>query len=175
MVLKPEPGVKAEITRKNLKPLIEDILAADNKEPLYPPESSEKISQTKNNAPEVALEIAAPKKNPQILAKEIPDKNDKEKEKCFINYYKLINEQLRQSIIYPQYFTDGEISVSFVLSCDGNLMSVEIMPEISTNNTVLRETALQIVKNASPFPPFPDSLQKKQLTFNVVIYFRERS
>ncbi len=97
------------------------------------------------------------------------------KDKTYISYYKLINERLQRSVIYPANFANGEVEVSFILSADGNLRHLEVINQTTQVNHSLRETALQIVRNASPFPPFPASLQKQQLTFNVVICFRSNS
>ena len=101
--------------------------------------------------------------------------NDLKKDKTYLSYYKLINRQLQESVIYPSNFTDGEVEVSFVLNADGSLRGLEVIDQTSESSYSLRETALQIVRNASPFPPFPESLQKQQLTFNVVICFRSNS
>jgi len=99
----------------------------------------------------------------------------KEKNKTVTAYYKIINEQLQQAVIYPDIFSEGEVALSFVLTSDGNLKSVEVIDETVHNDTALKETAVKIVKNASPFPPFPENLHQQQLTFNVVFCFRERS
>ena len=100
---------------------------------------------------------------------------DAESQACYINYYRLINEQLRQAVIKPQWFEEGEITLTFVVNADGSLSSVTVLPERSSQNDDLRQTAMQIVRNASPFPPFPQELRKIELTFNVVICFRERT
>jgi len=119
-----------------------------------------------------SLTTAAGTENKQIITQNSIAEKELAKDKTYISYYKLINQQLRQSIVYPRKFSEGEISLSFVLSSDGSLSSVEITNDTIPNDS-LREAA--IVKNASPFPPFPDSLHKSQLTFNVVICFRERT
>ncbi len=118
--------------------------------------------------------VPKPEPKPIVTTKETTA-SDLSKDKTYISYYRLINEQLRQSAICPEIFSEGEIEVSFVLSADGQLRSVEVLPDSSCPDFSLRETALQIVKRASPFPPFPMNLQQSQLTFNVVICFRERS
>ncbi len=97
------------------------------------------------------------------------------KDKLYIDYYKLINERLRQAIIYPQYFSEGEVLLSFIVTCDGNLISVEVINSDCPDNNNLGTTAVEIIRNASPFPPFPENLRRIQLTFNVVICFREKT
>ena len=118
-------------------------------------------------------------KKKEIVTKESPELPKKEedlsKDKYYISYYRLINELLRDSVIYPEDFSEGEIGLTFVLNSDGSLVNVDILQDTSYNNNSLRETAKQIVKNAAPFPPFPKELCQSQLTFNVVFCFRERS
>ncbi|MCG2711455.1 MAG: TonB family protein [Candidatus Omnitrophica bacterium] len=110
-----------------------------------------------------------------VTAADEPEKKELCKNKSYISYYRLINEQLRQAVIYPTRFTEGEIALSFVLDSDGKLKNVEVMETASLENEILKETAVQIVKRASPFPPFPKNLQHKQLTFNIVFCFKENS
>ncbi len=110
-----------------------------------------------------------------VTAADESKKKELSKNKSYISYYKLINEQLRQAVIYPSHFSEGEISLSFVLASDGKLKNVEVLQATSLENEILKETAMQIVKRASPFPPFPKNLQQKQLTFNIVFCFKESS
>ncbi|RKY35774.1 MAG: hypothetical protein DRP78_05165 [Candidatus Omnitrophota bacterium] len=94
---------------------------------------------------------------------------------AYINYYQQINQQLRASVVCPQYFSNGDVVLSFGVNYKGELKFVEIVDNQSSDDVVLRNTALQIVKESSPFPPFPESLCRMQLTFNVVICFRGKS
>jgi TonB family protein len=141
----------------------------------------QKIVNPLEQRPEIVENIPIPDSAPQqeILTKTNPILPKKEeelsKDKYYISYYRLINELLRDSVIYPDDFSEGEIGLTFVLNSDGSLENIDIMQDTSYNNNSLRETAKQIVKNASPFPPFPKELCQKQLTFNVVFCFRERS
>jgi TonB family protein len=123
--------------------------------------------------------LPEPKPKQEITTEKSPIPLEKDadisKDKYYISYYRLINEILRDSVIYPADFSEGEIALTFVLNSDGSLVNVDVLQDTSYNNNSLRETAKQIVKNASPFPPFPKELQQNQLTFNVVFCFRERS
>ena len=49
-----------------------------------------------------------------------------------------------------------------------------MIDDTAQGNFSLVDTAEEIVQRAAPFPPFPKNLQKSELTFNVVICFRER-
>ncbi|MCP4649886.1 MAG: TonB family protein [PVC group bacterium] len=114
------------------------------------------------------------KTTPEITTSEKTLNNSLRDNKSYVNYYKIINQQLRESVIYPEYFSEGKVAVSFVVTADGNLRSIEIEGDNSDHDTALRETAVQIVKKASPFPPFPETLRRIQLMFNVVISFQEQ-
>ena len=91
------------------------------------------------------------------------------------NYYKIINDQLQRAALSPADFSEGQITLSFVVMADGSLVSVDVVPDSSTPDSTLQKTAVQIVRDASPFPPFPRDLRKIDLTFNVVICFREQT
>ena len=150
-------------TKKNRKSANREL--NDAKDELIVPET----------LPEKEVEI----KEKQLVKKEpvLPkvDNQDLSKDKFYISYYRLINEILRDAVIYPEDFSEGEIALTFILNADGSLVNVDVLQDTSYKNNSLRETAKQIVKNAAPFPPFPKELRHDQLTFNVVFCFRERS
>ncbi len=133
-------------------------------------EKIEKVEEIPTIEPEKKREIIT-KKSPKLPKKE----EELSKDKYYISYYRLINELLRDSVIYPEDFSEGEIALTFVLNSDGSLVNVDVLQDTSYNNNSLSETAKLIVKNAAPFPPFPNKLRQNQLTFNVVFCFRERS
>ncbi|MBU1043249.1 MAG: TonB family protein [Candidatus Omnitrophica bacterium] len=127
----------------------------------------------------VKTPVVKPEPKKEIITKESPvlpkKEEDLSKDKYYISYYRLINELLRDAVIYPDDFSEGEIALTFILNADGSLVNVDVLQDTSYNNNSLSETAKQIVKSASPFPPFPKELRQDQLTFNVVFCFRERS
>jgi len=168
---KAEP--KKEISTKE-KPAVSPMNASSKSEIRKDYPKMENRKETPATEPvKPAVTADKPASQPIITAKE-PAK-DLSKDKVYISYYKLVNEQLRQSAKCREDFSEGEIEVSFVVSSDGQLRSVEVLPDASCPDSFLRETAMQIVKKASPFPPFPDNLPLTQLTFNVVICFRDKS
>ncbi|MBI4846386.1 MAG: TonB family protein [Candidatus Omnitrophica bacterium] len=120
--------------------------------------------------------VAAKKNEIEIKSEEnyVVKTDSKEPDKEIQNYFQIVNEQLRYSLVYPRYFSEGEIALSFVLNSSGLLESVNILSEDGADS-YLREAAMQIVQNAAPFPPFPPDLKKSRLTFNVVICFREHN
>jgi TonB family protein len=159
---------KPEKTKKNYR----TIKSSNNKKV--------KKQIARKSEPSEKVEIAKPvkeKKQEDVEQPRLPKKKEQDlsKDKFYITYYKLINEILRDAVIYPSDFSEGEIALTFILNADGSLVNVDVLQDTSYNNNSLRETAKQIVKNAAPFPPFPKELRQNQLSFNVVFCFRERS
>jgi TonB family protein len=83
-----------------------------------------------------------------------------------------VREKIRRAA-YQNYtrIETGEVYVSFIISNDGYLKEIKLIPEKSSPIPYLRETALKSIKEASPFPNFPKDLDYPQLSFNVVISF----
>jgi len=119
-------------------------------------------------------EAIVPKKTKKIIAKKAILDESLAKSKVYFSYYKIINEQLRQSVILPDNFSEGEVALSFMLTSDGVLRNVEVLKSTAITNLSLTDAAVEIVQNAAPFPPFPKNLKNSKLTFNIVICFRER-
>jgi len=68
----------------------------------------------------------------------------------------------------------GEVYVSFVVTSSGELLQVRVVDDKSINNTVLRNIAVNSVRDASPFPTFPEGMGQYRITFNVIISFENR-
>ncbi len=71
-------------------------------------------------------------------------------------------------------FADGEVYLSFVLGADGRLRGLRLDPSKTHANAYLREVGLRSIREAAPFPPFPEGLNYPELSFNVVISFERR-
>ena len=67
----------------------------------------------------------------------------------------------------------GEVTVSFVLGQNGALKQVVIDKAGSSKSAQLQNAALKSIKAAAPFPAFPASLQREELTFNISIIFKK--
>ena len=89
----------------------------------------------------------------------------------FYDYYRYLRQRIRQAISYPQHFQEGEVLVNFTLCSDGTLKEISIVDKVSTDNAYLRYTAIQSVKDASPFNPFPKELTMKEMPFQIFISF----
>ncbi len=68
----------------------------------------------------------------------------------------------------------GDVCVRFVISSDGTLKDIMIVNDRSTSDGFLRSAAFNAVKDASPFPVFPDNVNLSEITFTCEISFSGR-
>ncbi len=83
---------------------------------------------------------------------------EKERQAQIAKYYKTIKGNIVD--LAPGYQTPGaagQVTVFFTLSSDGQLKGEPKI--VSSTNDKLEKAAIEVVKNASPFPPFPDALK----------------
>ena len=109
----------------------------------------------------------------EVVFSQAPDEAELKKNPAYMNYYRLIREKIRSNT-YHNYNTNrkGEVLVGFLILKDGTLEDIRLNPE-SIGNKTLREIALESIKEAAPFPAFPEELKKySQLRFNISIYFK---
>ncbi|MDP3731529.1 MAG: TonB C-terminal domain-containing protein [Candidatus Omnitrophota bacterium] len=97
---------------------------------------------------------------------------DKIDNPSYISYYQIVREKIRRAA-YQNYTRAevGEAYLSFLISSDGSLKAVQLIEEKSSPSTYLKEISLRSIKEASPFPNFPEELDYPHLSFNVVISF----
>ncbi len=133
------------------------------------------------NAPSFLKEFqSAPKKQtvikPLHLQKKIslPEvKSEKRiKNPKYNSYYEAVRDKIRKCAYdnYNRYET-GEVYLVFVVNNDGSLKDAKIVEEKTQAAGYLKEVALQSLKDASPYPVFPDGLAYPELSFNVIISF----
>lgn len=124
----------------------------------------------------------SPLEKPQILAKNTKKvvfsdtlhiEKSLKKNPAYMDYYRLIREKIRSyTYRYYQNEDNGEIFLNFVVLKDGQLQNLFLGPE-SVASLMLKENALQSVKDAAPFPPFPEELKTyTHLKFSISIYFK---
>jgi len=65
----------------------------------------------------------------------------------------------------------GEVFISFTVTSSGELLQVMIVDKRSIPDSLLRDIAINSIRDASPFPPFPQGMNQYQITFNVIISF----
>ncbi|MDP2938859.1 MAG: hypothetical protein Q8O13_02095 [Candidatus Omnitrophota bacterium] len=98
--------------------------------------------------------------------------DNKIKNPKYNNYYQVIREKVRRYAYgnYTRYET-GEVYLVFVVLRDGSLKDVRLIEEKTKANSYLKEIALKSIKDASPYPSFPEGLSYPELSFNVIISF----
>lgn len=86
------------------------------------------------------------------------------------NYYRLILGKIRQFAKLNQpKGSRGEVSLNFSLTLDGNLAGE---PKVTDATDVsLIDCAIQSIKKASPFPPFPKEIEGAEKTFKVSLSY----
>jgi TonB family protein len=94
----------------------------------------------------------------------------------YINYYQLIREKTRRVVKdrYLSFYGEGDVRLVFALRRDGSLISVDVDRASSSGDRVLLATAIQCLKEASPFAPFPKTLDLRQMTFTLTVSFKKR-
>ncbi len=95
------------------------------------------------------------------------------RQEAFLKYYNLIREKIRAEI-YSSFKRreTGEVRVTFVLSSDGHLLS--IAEAVSGSSSVLKKKAIEGVKEAQPFPPFPKEMRSAPINFSLTIRFNSK-
>ncbi|MFH1478458.1 MAG: TonB family protein [Candidatus Omnitrophota bacterium] len=107
--------------------------------------------------------------------KMMQEEKDEAKKATYVSYYRSVREKIRTYANNNYYskkdLAKGEVFLSFTVTSRGELIQVNIVDESSTDNSYLREIALNSIRDASPFPPFPEGMSQYQITFNVIISF----
>lgn len=87
------------------------------------------------------------------------------KESKYASYFARIKRQIELAWDYPNEAQrkgiTGELTLRFQISRDGNLMNVRLIN--SSGYNILDEAALQAVKSAAPYYPFPVTIDKEAL------------
>ena len=96
--------------------------------------------------------------------------------KDYINYYQLIREKIRRRLKdrYRGYHGEGDVSLIFVLNSGGSLVSAAVDQTASTRDRILVDAAVQSLKEAAPFAPFPKAISIPQMSFTLTVSFKKR-
>lgn len=91
----------------------------------------------------------------------------------YTTYYQVVRERIRDRA-YSNYtrLSSGEVYLTFIIRQDGSLVELQILSDKTTANDFLKQVGVRSVREASPFPPFPQDLNYPELTFNVSISFQ---
>lgn len=118
----------------------------------------------------------APSETPQdapVEKNQYVEEEDVKELEGYIAYYELIRQKIkgRVTALYKRAGEEGRVGVAFILNRRGVIKKFEIDDIRGSDKRYLEKIARQAVKSAAPFPPFPDELQKPELTFTVAIIF----
>lgn len=115
-------------------------------------------------------DVAAVKR--KITLPPLPMNIDKINNPSYISYYQIIREKIRHVADRKYSGSElGKVDLSFLILRDGSLEKLELTEEKSSPSPYLRGIASKSIKEAAPFPNFPQDLDYNHLSFNVVISF----
>jgi len=148
-----------------------------------PPPFADKDSIFKNDktiAPKETLftkpafnktDIIAIKKKISISPMEM-DKTKVQLSPAYMGYQTAVREKIKHAA-YQNYTGRemGMVTISFLISEDGQLKDWRFIEEKSSSSEYLRDVALRSLKDASPFPIFPKELDYSLTSFNLTIIF----
>jgi len=83
---------------------------------------------------------------------------------------KLINANKKYPSVARQHGWKGRIKVRFTINSGGEVIKTEVSSPCSYE--VLNRAAEKLIKDTSPFPPFPSSWQKNSLTVELQIVYQ---
>ena len=94
----------------------------------------------------------------------------------YIQYYELIREKIKKRVTenYTRFHEEGIAEVVFRLNKNGALENLTLNESKSTTSQLLKKTALKSVSAAAPFPAFPPSLDRGDLTFTIALIFKNK-
>ncbi len=102
-----------------------------------------------------------------------PEGNSSEDGGTLENYYLKVREEIKSALEkHGKRFTrEGEVYVKFIISKDGALKELALYKNSTRGASSLEAIAIKSIKEASPFPPFDDGINKAELPFKVPIRF----
>ncbi|MBU1933116.1 MAG: TonB family protein [Candidatus Omnitrophica bacterium] len=168
-----KPAAKKELANKKSEPLMKRLPDIKKEEILNPPKPiAKKPDEVKQPVKPVAELVEAKEKT---FEKVVEEEKDDAKKATYISYYRAVREKIRQYADrnYPatRRLGRGEIFLSFVVASSGELLRVKVIEERSVVDRTLRDIAINSIREASPFPPFPKGMRQYQITFNIIISF----
>jgi outer membrane biosynthesis protein TonB len=181
----PEKVISQKSKTQALPPVLPEALPKVRKEdiinPPFKPQPAEKQTQVKKEEPTVET-IGSGSGSRAVIGSKgkkfetvVNDEKDSGKKATYIGYYRLVREKIRyyadKNYIKEGSVSEGEIFLSFVITSSGELLHIMIIDRRSADDSLLRNIAIDSVKDASPFPAFPQGINQYQITFNVVISF----
>ncbi len=134
--------------------------------------------QKKHKEPVKRTGVAGEASKEKSFARMIKEERDESKKATYISYYRAIREKIRlhadKNYPHNKRTAQGEVFLSFIVASNGQLLQVMVVDEKSSADRTLRNMAIHSIRDASPFPSFPEGMDQYQITFNVIISFEPR-
>ena len=111
-----------------------------------------------------------PKTGAEIMA-------DPQKGKLFVGYFSDVKKKIQKTLSdrFSQRYTGrGSVTLAFVLSSEGYLEKVSVLPKGTEGDFELHDLAVQCLRDSAPFGAFPPALGSDHIAFNVTIFFDGR-
>ncbi|NQT06339.1 MAG: secretin and TonB N-terminal domain-containing protein [Candidatus Omnitrophica bacterium] len=88
------------------------------------------------------------------------------------NYYNFVRDKVLMEVRnnYPRSGIAGDVYISFKVIRDGTLVGEPRI--LATADESLKDITVRSVKNAAPFPEFPESMRSPVETFKIVVSYR---
>jgi len=133
---------------------IEKFIPKEQKAEITPPSEAEKKLVKKEMK----------KKAEEVMA-------EQSERKLYSEYYLQVTQRLYDYIQrnYIDLGLKGEVNVVFLIDKNGNLVGEPAV--IGDVEPAIRDLAIEVVKKASPYPPFPEGLKKDKEAFNILLSF----
>jgi len=129
-----------------------------------------------NNREKAIVEAGSVKADGELAEDQYLEEKELEKLEEYIQYYELIREKIKKLVArnYATSREEGAVRVAFTLDKNGRLKDLLINKPRSVNITALHKAAIRSVRGAAPFPVFPPSVKRNDLTFNLAIIFKKK-
>lgn len=100
---------------------------------------------------------------------------DLSSESSYLRYHNIVRAKIERTANAnkPYIFRVGEVNLLFTILNSGDLKSADLVNKGSIADPVLRQSALDSVYAASPFPPFTKEMHEDYLTLQVAISFEK--
>jgi hypothetical protein len=96
--------------------------------------------------------------------------------KIFSGYFQAVKERIHQKVrrkYSRENVGPGSVALFFVLGADGALKEASVVDAESQSDPPVRDFAVDCLKEAAPFPPFPSSFHSENISFHVMVLFEE--
>ena len=96
------------------------------------------------------------------------------KDRRYVDYARVIKDRLLRQWSYPQrakeLLLEGRLLLVFSLSKNGEMTAIRVID--SSGQEILDQEACRAVREASPFPPFPDHVRVRKLNIRAAFDYR---